>query len=107
MRHWVRTGIRRFGQNVVIRSSEGDEQNVQAFLQPVLQSGEALVGEFSSAGWIDQRRWRYIGQAPLETDDLILWQGFAFRVKSCREVHFQNAACYWQASLEREKEDRV
>lgn len=106
MTDWVKAGLERFGQTAVIRSGDGGERPVRAFLQPVIKQGENLPGDVSSAGWVDGRLWRYIGQEALGEDDLLLWQGLTFRVRSCRAVFFRDALCHWQASLEREKEGR-
>lgn len=105
MTNWVKAGVERFGQTVLICSEEGEERAVKAFLQPIIQRDESLPGDFTSAGWVDSRLWRYIGREELREGERLLWQGLIFRVRSCRAVFFREALCHWQASLEREKED--
>ena len=104
MTGFIRRGVERFGQPVVIRSAEGEERTVRAFLQPVLERGEDRLGDFTPVGWCDRRLWRYMGLDELNEGDSLLWQSFVVRVRSCQGVFFQNGLCYWHASLEREKE---
>lgn len=103
MKRQIQEILRRFGQTVTLRQAAG-EQTCRAFLQPVEKSGEQAVSEMTPLGALDQRLWLYLGDAAVEAEDRILWNGKTFRVRSSRPWCVGAETLYWWAALERAKE---
>nr|WP_326186012.1 hypothetical protein [uncultured Oscillibacter sp.] len=103
MRDWIRTVLERYGQAVTVRRADG-ETSARAFLQPVTERTEQAAEAFPGIGWLDGRLWLYLGQTEVGTDDLVLWNGMEFRVRSGRPYRVGDETLYWWASLERAKE---
>ncbi len=87
----------RWGQSLTVAGQE-----TRAFLQPVRTQGERMPGGMSGSGWLDGRRWHYLGEVPVEAGESIVWNGKAFRVCSSRPYAVGEMLCYWWASLEQE-----
>lgn len=103
MRDWIRKVLERYGQSVKVQRA-GGKLPARAFLQPVTERAEQASEAFPGIGWLDGRLWLYLGQQEVREEDLILWNGMAFRVRSSRPYHIGDEALYWWASLERAKE---
>ena len=102
MTGWVEEILRRYGQTVTLVRGE-DRVQAKAFLQPLRERDEA-VPETADIGWLDGRRWLYLGREALETGDRVLWKGEGFRVRSGRAHYVGNTLCHWRAVLERARE---
>ena len=103
MREKIQEILTRYGQTAVVRTAAG-ETETQAFLQPVAERSEAERGAVTELGWMDARRWRYLGQTPLEAGDTVAWEGMEFSVRSSRLYCIGQTPLYWWAVLERERE---
>lgn len=103
MKDWVREVLKRYGQEVTVRLTDGDVA-ARAFLQPVTERTEQIPGTVSGIGWLDGRLWLYLGQTVLGPMDRVLWNGMEFRVRSSRPYCVGDETLYWWASLELAKE---
>lgn len=101
---WIREVLERCGQRAVLRTAEG-EAEVLAFLQPLAERKEDVPGAATSAGWVDQRLWLYLGRERVDPGDTVLWNGLSFRVRSSRPYYIGGTLCHWWASLEAAKEE--
>ena len=54
----------RWGQSLTVAGQE-----TRAFLQPVRTQGERMPGGMSGSGWLDGRRWHYLGEVPVEAGE--------------------------------------
>lgn len=95
--------LAQYGQTVTLKNTQGT-QTVRAFIQPEVSRGETVPGTQTAIGWVDDRLWRYIGTAEVQTGDMIVWQETAYRVRSSRAYCLGDAVHHWQASLEQERE---
>jgi hypothetical protein len=95
--------LERHGQTVLLRTAEGEE-TVRAFLQPVTARDEQVPSGMSGIGWLDGRRWQYLGQAAVRAGDTLVWNGMMFRVRSSRAYAAGETELYWWATLEQEAE---
>ena len=68
--------LKHYGQTVTLRSRDG-EKSVRAFIQPAATRNEAVPGEQTPIGWIDERLWRYTGLEEVQPGDTVIWQGTA------------------------------
>lgn len=102
MTRWVERILSRFGQEVTLERA-GETETVRAFLQPVRERGEGGP-EPSPIGGLDGRLWLYLGKAPVDTGDLVTWEGRRFRVRSGRPHYIGAALSHWRAVLERARE---
>lgn len=103
MRARIRRILAQYGQTVTVKTAAG-ETETKAFLQPVTERSEEERGAATELGWVDLRRWRYLGQTAVEPGDTVIWQGGRFRVCSSRAYAAGETVLYWWAALEREKE---
>lgn len=103
MREEIQKLLTRYGQTAVVRTAEG-ETKTKAFLQPVTERSEAERGAVTELGWTDLRRWRYLGQTPVEAGDTVIWEDMVFSVRSSRLHCIGQTPLYWWAVLERERE---
>lgn len=95
--------LARYGQTVTLRRQDG-ERSVRAFIQPQVSREETVPGTQTTIGWVDDRLWRYIGTAEVQSGDVIVWRETAFRVRSSRAYCLGDTVHHWQAALERERE---
>ena len=102
MTRWVEEILRRYGQEVTVEHG-GETETVRAFLQPV-RAGDEAPGEPGAAGWLDRRRWLYLGQRAVEAGDTVLWKGRRFRVRGGRPHYIGAGLSHWRAVLERARE---
>lgn len=100
---WMREVLERYGQQAILRTAEG-EAEARVFLQPLAEHKEEASGTATSAGWVDQRLWLYLGRKQVEPGDTILWNEYVFRVRSSRPYYTGGTLCHWWASLEAAKE---
>jgi hypothetical protein len=49
----------------------------------------------------------YLGQEPLETGDVLAWEGLTFSVRRCRPYYIGQALSHYWAALEKEREAAV
>lgn len=103
MKDWIGKVLDRYGQIVTVWQG-ADEISGRAFLQPVTERAEQVPEAFPGIGWLDGRLWLYLGQAEVGTDDLLLWNGMEFRVRSSRPYYIGEKPLYWWAALERARE---
>ena len=103
MKDQIREILDRHGQKVTLRTAEGETQ-ARAFLQPVTERKEQVPDGMTSIGWLDGRRWLYLGQTEVCPGDGLTWNGMVFRVASSRPYQIGETLLYWWASLEREAE---
>lgn len=101
---YVQEILDRWGEMVTVRRGEGETDAVRAFVQPVCGRSETVPEAVTTAGWTDGRLWLYLGRTAVQTGDVIVWRGEAFRVRSGRGHYIGNELCHWQAALERERE---
>lgn len=104
MRERIRELTERYGQQVTLRTKEGETQ-VRAFLQLVTQRGDWTA--MTKIGSIDERQWMYLGQSPLEAGDRVSWNQMEFVVESSHPWAVGETILYWWALLERAKEASV
>ena len=102
MTGWVEEILRRYGQTVTLVRGE-DRVQAKAFLQPLRERDEA-VPETADIGWLDGRRWLYLGQRAVEAGDTVLWKGRRFRVRGGRPHYIGAGLSHWRAVLERARE---
>lgn len=102
MTRWVDALLRRYGQEVTVEGKDGSK-TVRAFLQPLTERDER-VPETAAVGWLDGRRWLYLGRAAVEAGDTVVWKSERFRVRSGRPHCIGDALCHWRAVLERARE---
>ena len=100
---WVRQALERYGQEIALRRGE-TETTLRAFLQPLTEQGERTPDTATALGWIDGRRWLYLGQESLEIGDVLVWGDMVFRVRSCRPYYIGQALSHYWAALEKERE---
>ena len=103
MTGWVRQILERYGQKVTVQAGE-TTVDVRAFLQPVPERSERAREEATPIGWVDVRLWLYLGQMALEETDTLGWNGWTFRVRSCRPYYVGDRLSHYWAVLERERE---
>lgn len=103
MMDWIREIVSRYGQEVTIRTANGQVSD-RAFLQPVTEREEQVPDAMTGIGWIDGRLWLYLGKMPVGPTDQVLWNGTAFHVRSSRPYYIGETLAYWWASLEEERE---
>lgn len=102
MRAWSRTLLRRYAQQMVLRTEEGEEA-LWGFLQPIRQRSETLPSAQTSLGRTDRRLWRYWGERELPFDALVVWESKTLRVCTGRPYCLGSLTLWW-ATLELEKE---
>ena len=95
--------LERYGQTVTLRKQDGSKE-IRAFLQPEKTREEVVPGEQTPIGWVDQRRWSYIGLEAVEPGDVMEQDGTAYRVRSSRAFRLGDTVHHWWASLEAERE---
>ena len=103
MTDWVRQVLERYGQDVTVDTADR-ERTVRAFLQPMTERDERARSDVTSIGWVDGRLWLYLGQMALEETDTLGWNGWTFRVRSCRPYYVGDRLSHYWAVLERERE---
>ena len=103
MRRDVEKVLKEYGQRVVLRRS-AEEQEVCAFLQPVVKQAETVPEEMCALGGLDRRLWVYLGQEEVCPGEQILWGQQCFRVRSSRAFQVGEDVLYLWASLEQERE---
>ena len=103
MRTMIQGILEQYGQRVTVETAEGRAE-IRAFLQPVTERSEEACGAVTELGGIDSRLWRYLGQTPLESGDLVCWDTYRFRVRSSRPYAIGERVLYWWAALERARE---
>ena len=106
MRGAIQAVLERYGQPVMLHLADGNVA-VKAFLQPMASPNEQVPGEMTEVGSIDGRLWLYMGQAAVEADDRMEWNGTEFRVRSSRPYYAGNTLLYWWAVLEQAKEAAI
>ena len=99
----MRQVLDRYGQEITL-CREGTETEIRAFLQPAAESGEQAPDTATALGWIDGRRWLYLGQTALEIGDVLGWKDRTFRVRSCRPYYIGEELSHYWAALEKERE---
>ena len=99
MTGWVRQVLEQYGQKITVQAGE-TTVSVRAFLQPLPERGEQAREEATSIGWVDGR----LGQMALEETDTLGWNGWTFRVRSCRPYYIGDRLSHYWAALERERE---
>lgn len=92
----------RYGQVLTVYQDE-QTHTIRAFLQPDPSRDERVPDGMSSIGFLDGRRWIYLGTLPLSPGDRVEWENAAFRVCSSRAYAVGTSVLYWWASLEQEE----
>ena len=92
----------RYGQVLTVYQDE-QIHTIRAFLQPDPSRDEHVPDGMSSIGFLDGRRWIYLGTLPLYPGDRVEWENSAFRVRSSRAYAVGTSVLYWWASLEQEE----
>lgn len=103
MTDWVWQAMARYGQKVTVQAGD-TTVSVRAFLQPVTERDEKVRETVTPIGWVDGRLWLYLGQMALEETDTLGWNGWTFRVRSCRPYYVGDRLSHYWAVLERERE---
>lgn len=103
MTDWINLLLERYGQVVVICTSDGEEP-VRAFLQPAKEKREKVPDCITELGHIDERLWMYLGKRQVQPEDRIMYNGDVFRVRSSRPYYIGDAVAYWWAGLDAAKE---
>ena len=81
MREAIERLAARYGQVLTVYQDE-QAHTVRAFLQPDPSRDEQVPDGMSSIGYLDGRRWIYLGTLPLSPGDRVEWENAAFRVRS-------------------------
>lgn len=103
MRDWIQTVLERYGQTVAVER-DGGTVSGRAFLQPVTERNEQALDDFTGIGRLDRRLWLYLGRMAVEPEDVLVWNGSRFRVRSSRPYCVGEELLYWWAALEQAKE---
>ena len=103
MTDWFREILSRYGQEVTVRTADG-EVPARAFLQPVTAKEEQVPDAVTGIGWIDGRLWLYLGRTVLSSGDQVIWNDHTFRVRSCRPYYIGRELTHYWAVLEQAKE---
>ena len=103
MRSMLEKVLRRYGQTVVL-CREGGEETIVAFMQPAAENQEKVPSTVTSIGWLDRRRWLYLGQAELHGGDRVNWENKTLRVRSSRPYYIGDQLTHWWAMLEEARE---
>lgn len=106
MTDWIGHVLKRYGQEVLVRTSGGDLPT-KAFLQPITKKDEQVMDSVTALGWIDGRLWLYLGRMVLSPGDRVIWNENIFRVRSCRPYYIGQELTHYWAALEQEKEAAV
>lgn len=78
---------------------------IRAFLQPLPNPNESSPTIPTGLGWVDQRRWLYLGQTELFPGETICWNSMRFHVHSCRAFFVGSTLSHYWASLSLEREE--
>lgn len=94
-----------YGQAVTLTRGE-EKETFSAFVQPLRREKEQEPREATALGWVDQRRWRYIGpgQPAVQDGDKLSCGGENFAVQGAAPVRLGDAILYWHAVLRPWKE---
>ena len=103
MTDWMGVILKRHGQTAFVVTDAGEE-TLQAFIQPVTEKRERVLGDISELGYLDERLWLYLGKRELNTKDRLRWNGMEFQVRSSRPYYIGGILMYWWAALEAAKE---
>ena len=102
MREAIERLAARYGQVLTVYQDE-QAHTVRAFLQPDPSRDEQVPDGMSPIGYLDGRRWIYLGTLPLSPGDRVEWENAAFRGRSSRAYAVGTSVLYWWASLEQEE----
>lgn len=102
MRLWSRNLLRRYAQQMTLLT-DGGEEEIWGFLQPIRQRMETLPTAHTPLGWTDGRLWRYWGEQELPFDAAVVWKEQTLRVCTSRPYSLGNLTLWW-ATLEAERE---
>lgn len=105
MREGLNAVLRRYGWKVTV-VHEGTALERLAMIQPVSDDGGPQESG-GPLGWMDERRWRYFGQGPLEAGDLVLWRRESYTVQQATELLVGQRLSHWQAVLQRTRREAV
>ena len=103
MREQLEAALGTYGQAVTIRRGETITA-CRAFLQPVLAKRQEEPRDDTPLGSVDERRWLYIGTAPVERYDTVEGCGMSFLVKEATPVYLGDTILYWHAILWKARE---
>ena len=92
-----------YGALVTLRSGSETAQ-IRAFIQPVLDSQAQAPYQVNSLGFADDRRWIYLGVAPVAAGDRLEAAEGHFTVRSSAAIYAGKIFSHWWAALEPERE---
>lgn len=101
MKESIHAIMERWGQ-ALVREREGEETALRGILQPSLGKSGQMPEDMSPVGWLDGRRWLYIGEEELRADDIIRWKDQRYRVRVSQSFFVGEELLYWWANLEQE-----
>lgn len=102
MREAIERLAARYGQVLTVYQDE-QAHTVRGFLQPAASRDEQVPDGMSPIGFLDGRRWIYLGTLALSPGDRVEWENTAFRVRSSWAYAVGTTVLYWWASLEQEE----
>ena len=89
-----------YGQDAVIFRRDGAAVEGKAFVQPVLGRGQEVPQRTPTPlGLAEERRYRYLGNMPLEAGDRVEALGRRFSVRAAEPVHVGGTCSHWWALL--------
>ena len=107
MTGWVRQILERYGQKVTVQTGE-TTVDVRAFLQPVPERSERAREEAThTQADIHELDTGYLAacrESALQAAQALGWNGWTFRVRSCRPYYVGDRLSHYWAVLERERE---
>lgn len=86
-------------------NTDSSISSIRAFLQPLPNPNESSPSVPTGLGWVDQRRWLYLGQTELLPGETICWNSMRFHVHSCRAFFVGSTLSHYWASLSLEREE--
>lgn len=93
--------LERYGETVTLQRAEGPLP-AKAMLLPETSREEQVPDGMCGIGWLDGRRWQYLGQEEVRPGENLQWRGRRFRVRSSRPFAMGGSILYWWASVEQE-----
>lgn len=105
MREILSALFRAYGQAVTL-TRDGKTETFSAFVQPLRREEEQAPVAATPLGWVDRRRWRYIGpgQPAVREGDKLSCGGEHFAVQRAAPVAFGDEILYWHGVLRPWKE---
>lgn len=99
----MREILQRYGERVRVETGDGPRE-VRAFMQPVVQQGKAAPFSMTALGSVDDRLWRYLGQAAVHPGETVEWNGESFTVCTSEPYYAGESLLHWWAILARTRE---